>query len=55
MTRTATGRPPGEYHAVLSRIFRQVGVDQRMKAPRRKKILEHLSAAMTELQAEIGK
>lgn len=55
MSRHATPRPPGEHHAILSRIFRQVGIDKKLPETRRKKILKHLSNAMTELQAEIGK
>jgi hypothetical protein len=55
MSRLATPRPPGEHLTILARIVRQIGLDKKMTGDRRRKILAHLSVAMNELQAEIGK
>lgn len=55
MTRRATPRPAQEHHAHISRIFRQVGCDKKMKEPRRQKILQLLEDLLRELQAEMAK
>lgn len=52
MPRTATARPPGEHLALLTRIQNQISIDRAMAARRRKKIMEHLAAALAELQKE---
>lgn len=54
MSRLATTRHPGEHLAIVSRMYRQVALDDQMSAPRRKEILSHLSAAQRLLEAEVG-
>lgn len=54
MTRLATTRHPGEHLALVSRMYRQVALDDQMVERRRKEILTHLSAAQRLLEAEVG-
>jgi hypothetical protein len=53
MSKHPTKRPPQEHHATLSRMYRQISVDETMREARRKKILEALQVALRELQAEM--
>lgn len=54
MPKRPTARPPVEHHAIIGRIYRQVGLDRKMQEPRRKKILKLLEQVLSEFQAEIG-
>lgn len=52
MARTATARPPAEHVATLARVQRQVGVDEKMKQARRRRVMKLLAEACGELQRE---
>jgi len=55
MPRPATARPKGEHLTVLARVLRQIEVDKSLSKPRARRIKQHLSAAMLELQQEMTK
>lgn len=54
MSRLATTRHPGEHLAIVSRMYRQVALDDQMVERRRKEILGHLSSTQRLLEAEVG-
>lgn len=54
MTRLATTRHPGEHLAIVSRMYRQVALDDQMSEVRRNEVLRHLSAAQRLFESEVG-
>ena len=55
MPRPVTPRPAGEHLATLARMLRQIEADRSRPQEKAKKLKQHLTAAMRELQQEMSR
>jgi transcriptional regulatory protein LevR len=54
VARRVTPKEPSEHLTVLSRMVRQVEIDEHLAKLRKKKLIKKLSEVMSEFQKELG-